>query len=86
MVMIELPQGLQVIKAKVSQGNNPNLYLRPLLPLLFTNQGQKLSIPFGHGTKGRCGQKCKSRRGYFLVKRPFFIVSFNSALLRLTPI
>jgi hypothetical protein len=24
-----------------------------LLPLLLTNQGQKLSLPFGHGTKGQ---------------------------------
>src|ERR1700678_4039513 len=38
-----------------------NLYLRPLLPLLLTNQGQKLSLPCGHGTKGRCGQKYKSK-------------------------
>jgi len=29
-----------------------NVYL-PLLPLLFTNQGQKLSLPCGHGTKGQ---------------------------------
>jgi len=28
-----------------------------LLPLLFTNQGQKLSIPFGHGTTGQSKAK-----------------------------
>jgi len=27
--------------------------LPPLLPLLLTNQGQKLSLPFGQGTKGQ---------------------------------
>jgi hypothetical protein len=51
-----------------------NLYLRPLLPLLLTNQGQKLSLPCGHGTKGRCGQKYKSKgqKNDVLINKQYF--------------